>query len=319
MDDTIMKLLLDTDIGSDIDDALALLLCLHLPDISLKAVTTVYGNVELRAKIAKKLLRLVGLEIPVAIGEAEPLSSPMKIWHSGTEGKGILELEEVIAPAAESGVLPDAVDLMIRTARECSGELEIVSIGPLTNLATAIEKDPSFAKNVRRIWAMIGGITYPDTPPQRPLIPYEAFIAKPSHNVRCDVAAARVVLDSGVPLVMVGNDVTTRVRIRRFDLPRVEQEGSAFNSAVIKMMHVWLDYRSEIFERRVNWTCMHDALVVAEACGYGFTERDPVEVKLFEDGATQVLCVPESRIEVCRTVDKERFEKWYLDVVAGEV
>ncbi|MBU0595073.1 nucleoside hydrolase, partial [Candidatus Bipolaricaulota bacterium] len=260
-----MNIALDTDIGSDIDDTMALLLCLRLPELSVKAVTTVYGQVGIRAKIAKKLLDLAGVDIPVAVGESTPISSPMRIWHAGIEGQGILDEDEMRAPPSACGVLPDAVDLLARTARECEQDLDVVAIGPLTNLARAIQRDPEFRSNVRCIWAMIGGVTYPDRPPDRAFAPGEAFIARASHNVRCDVGAARIILESGIPVVMVGNDVTTRCRIDLPGIDKIKQHGGDVDQAVVRMMRTWLQYRSELFGRPVTWTCLHDALVVAEA------------------------------------------------------
>lgn len=310
-----MKLLLDTDIGSDIDDAMALLLALRLPNFALEAVTTVYGHVDLRAKIAKKLLDLDNRSVPVAKGRGKPIYSPYKIWHAGIEGQGILDEPEIRADCSSCGVLPDAVELMTQTARAHPGEIDIVSIGPLTNLARAIESDVSFKANVRRIWAMIGGISYPDPAPPR-LVPETAYVATASHNIKTDVGAARRVITSGIPIVMVGNDVTTRVRINLEGIARIERCPDALSTAVMRLMHIWLDYRSHLFGHPVEWTCLHDALVVAEAYGMGFTEREPVDVEIFDDGSTEVRTNSMSHIEVCKSVRSRDFMAWYIKTVA---
>jgi len=314
-----MHAILDTDIGSDIDDAMALLLCLRLADLRPRAITTVYGKVELRARIAKKLVDLAGVDVPVAVGECMPISSPMGIWHTGEEGRGLLEPNEVARPVEGLGIHFDAVQLLIELAAEGPAPLDIIAIGPLTNIARAIQREPRFAEQVGRIWAMIGGISYPDTPPDRPLAPGEAFIAQASHNVRCDVGATRIVLESGIPVTMVGNDVTTRVRFNAADIQGVEGEGSTLNRAVMSLMRVWLAYRAQLFGRPVTWTCLHDALVVAEAYGMGFTQRDPVDVDLSDDGITHVTANPKSHIDVSRAVDRSAFEQWYLGVVTASV
>lgn len=311
-----MPIILDTDIGSDIDDAMALLLCLRHSTADLRAVTTVYGQVELRAKIAARLLRLAALEVPVAVGVGSPISSPMAVWHTGTEGRGVLDDADFIAPTRDYGILPDAIQLLTETVREYPGEIDIVAIGPLTNIARAIQADRKFAASVRRIWAMMGGISFPAPAPNRPLMLGEWFVASSSHNLRCDIGAARVVLASGIPIVMVGNDVTTRVRIDLDGISRIENSADAVAMAIMRMMHVWLDYRSVVIRRQVTWTCLHDALVVAEACGRDFTTRDPVDVEVYEDGSTRVSRNDHSSITICRTVRKEHFERWYLDAVA---
>jgi len=311
--------ILDTDIGSDIDDAMALLLCLRLPDLDLRAVTTVYGQVELRARIARKLLRLARCDVPVAVGQSCPMQSPTGVWHTGIEGEGLLDQADLDASCAEFGLVPNAVDLLSRLTREDPGAIEIISIGPLTNIAAAIESDPEFKTRVSRIWAMIAGVSHPAPPPNRPLAPGESFVAASSHNIRCDVGAARIVLESGIPLVMVGNDVTTQVRIDLDGIRQVEDTADEMAGAVVRMMRAWLDYRSDLFGQRISWTCLHDALVVAEAYGMGFTERDRVDVELSEDGTTRVTARPASPIEVCRTVRSSGFERWYLASVTGIV
>lgn len=85
------------------------------------------------------------------------------------------------------------------------------------------------------------------------------------------------------------------------------------------MMLVWLSYRSGIRDRLVSWTCIHDALVVAEACGHIFTKRDPVEIEVEDDASTKVRAIRDSHIDVCRTVDDERFERWFLDMVCSSI
>ena len=188
----------------------------------------------------------------------------------------------------------------------------------LTNVARAVQQDVEFSRKVRRIWAMIGGISYPNPPPERPLLPGESFLARPSHNVRCDVAAAKVVLESGIPLVMIGNDVTTRVRIDLEGIAQLDARQDALSQGVVRLMRVWLDYRSRLFGSPVTWTCLHDALVVAEACGMAFTTCDPVRVELQDDGATVVTGDPDSHIRVARTVREQDFERWYLTSVAAQ-
>jgi purine nucleosidase len=101
-------ILVDTDIGSDIDDALALLLLLHLEDVALLGITTVYGNVALRAKIARRILEAAGQAVPVVVGTGVPMSSPLPVWHMGVEGVGLLNDDEAQAPSSNSCLGEDA-------------------------------------------------------------------------------------------------------------------------------------------------------------------------------------------------------------------
>ena len=111
--------ILDSDIGSDIDDAMALLLCLRLKEFPLIAIITVYNNVELRARIAKKMLMLENKIIPVGIGIGDPLDEELRLmWETGHEGEGLLTEEEFSIPLADFGITLDGIDLMIQKAKQ---------------------------------------------------------------------------------------------------------------------------------------------------------------------------------------------------------
>ncbi|MBN1854651.1 MAG: nucleoside hydrolase, partial [Pirellulales bacterium] len=157
-----IKILFDTDIGSDIDDALALLLLLHLPDIELVGITTVYGKVDIRAKIAKKILDAAKVSVPVIAGESVPLDSPVPVWHAGTEGYGVLDEVELAAPLEMFGVRSGADDFIVEMIEANRGEITLVALGALTNVAQAITKKPEICHWVKGFYFMGGGVTYPD-------------------------------------------------------------------------------------------------------------------------------------------------------------
>src|SRR5262245_10424073 len=144
------RIVLDTDIGTDVDDALALALALASPEIELVAVTTVAGDTTLRARIAARLLALAGRDdIPVYPGCARALSSPGGFAWFGHEGDGILDGSR----DAVSG--EPAVDALLRLFGS-GDEIELVAIGPLTNVAVALEREPAFARRVARLTVMGG-------------------------------------------------------------------------------------------------------------------------------------------------------------------
>src|SRR5262249_27868961 len=144
------RIVLDTDIGSDVDDALALGLALASPELDLVAVTTVSGDTTVRARIAARLLALAGrADVPVYAGCSEPLGGGAGFAWFGHEGEGLLD-------GARGAVAPEhAVDALLRLFREQDG-LELVTIGPLTNVAEALERDPALARRVVRLTAMGG-------------------------------------------------------------------------------------------------------------------------------------------------------------------
>src|SRR5262245_24165922 len=153
-----IPIVLDTDIGSDVDDALCLALAIAAPEIELIAVTHVSGDTRLRARISRRLLDLGGRgAVPVSAGRSEPLDGGRRFVWFGHEGVGILDDEPGIPVPND-----DAVEVLCRIFRT-PGDRELVTIGPLTNVAAALDRDPSIAGNVRQLTVMGGylrGATY---------------------------------------------------------------------------------------------------------------------------------------------------------------
>lgn len=176
-----IPIILDTDIGTDVDDAFALVMAVKEPEIDLLAVTTVYGDVDLRARMAKRLLNLLGKsDIPVAAGQSQPLFDGKDSYWGGWEGKGLLEpLHEPIPYESDN-----AIDLMHSILKSASEKITLVAIGPLTNLAVLIKTHPEVLPNVKEIICM-GGTLQPNDE---------------EWNVQCDPEAAYQLLTSGLPI-----------------------------------------------------------------------------------------------------------------------
>jgi purine nucleosidase len=117
------KFLLDTDIGSDVDDAFALLTLLKLVPERLIGVTTAYGCAELRAKITKKLIEAAGYDIPVVAGESSPIGSPQPIHLTGKEGFGVLTKEEIEKPIESFGIETNAPEFIVKQVTNYPGEV----------------------------------------------------------------------------------------------------------------------------------------------------------------------------------------------------
>src|SRR5262249_37867116 len=134
------RIVLDTDIGTDVDDALALALALASPEIELVAVPTASGDTALRARIAARLLALAGrTEVPVHAGCTRPLGGGAGFAWFGHEGDGILDgSRDAIASTP-------AADALVQLFRREQG-LELVTVGPLTNVAVAPERGPGLAQ-----------------------------------------------------------------------------------------------------------------------------------------------------------------------------
>jgi purine nucleosidase len=218
MTERVRPTVLDTDIGSDVDDLLALTLLARAPEVRLIGITTVYGDTLLRARIARWTCdRLDRPDITVIPGLGKTLAG-REIWWPGHEGVGLADLEA--APVPEG---LDAVAYLVQTAREHAGELDLIAIGPLTNVAAALREDPAFAGNLHHLYIM-GGAFWRD---------------RAEHNFKCDPEAADLVMRSGIPMSVSGLDVTKRVWVTEADLVTLEGSDHALGAVLADQVRRW--------------------------------------------------------------------------------
>jgi purine nucleosidase len=183
-------MLIDTDMGSD--DAVALIMALRHPDIDVKAITTVYGNVSLPQAVRNALIvtELCDATVPVYRGVEKPLIRPFEdaTWFHGSDGLG----DVGIADPKGTPTQGHAVDAIIETVLANPG-IMIVTLGPLTNVALAVQRAPEIIENVSRCVVMGGAAcTYGNVTPAA------------EWNIWCDPEAARMVFLSGMRVEMVG-------------------------------------------------------------------------------------------------------------------
>ncbi len=245
---------LDTDLGSDVDDALALAVLLGSPELDLLGASTVYGDVRMRARLLAGFAALAGRDVPAHPGRSQPLSG-RPVWVSGEEGQHFAGLDHLVtAPPSDR----DGVDWLLEQARAAEGELEIVAVGPLTNLAHAVRSDPGFVTSVRRVWLMGGSFEEPAT-------------GRPEHNFASDAVAADEVIRSGLRLTVTGLEITRQVRL---DGAAVAELGTAgpLGAQLERETRAWMAYWNEPHD------VPHDAVtVIAMLRPDLFTER-PIRV-----------------------------------------
>ena len=188
------RIIIDTDTAGD--DAAALILAAKSPDVEILGVTVLAGNVSLEqaAMNALAVLELIGCDVPVYPGAGAPLSGEEKACFSvyGADGMGEAGL---IHPKGRPQA-QNAVDFILDTVRANPGEIEIVALGPATNLALAIEKDRETMLQVKRIWSMGTAGFGPGN-----ATPVAEF------NVYKDAPAYKIMLELGVPVTVVGLDM----------------------------------------------------------------------------------------------------------------
>src|SRR5215204_5045562 len=229
-----IPVVIDTDIGADPDDALALILALASPEVDVRGVTIVSGDVGWRALIATRLLGMAGRsDIPVFLGRSQLRQM------SGAEGKGVLD-RPYDGHEASIQTTP-TVDWLLAESRRNS--FHLVAIGPLTNVAAAIEEDREFAGRLLGLTVM-GGLLDERTMPiawQR-AIEERGGAAWPDYNTTCDPAAALTVARCGIPITWVTLDVTMRAPLRaamRRLLPPEHPLGAALGRMIDAWHAVW--------------------------------------------------------------------------------
>lgn len=235
-----LPIIIDTDIGADPDDALALMLALASPEVEVRGVTIVSGDVRWRGRIAARLLGMAGrADIPIFLGAGELLDPEHQATMLGSEGQGMLDLP-YDGPEARIQAMPAADWLIAEARRE---PFHLVAIGPLTNVAVAMERDPEFRQRLLGVTAM-GGLLDVRTQPEawQREIAQRGVAGWPDYNTTSDPTAALTVARAGSPLTWVTLDVTMRAPLRqaaRDSLPDDHPLGLALGRMIDHWQAYW--------------------------------------------------------------------------------
>ncbi len=284
--------IIDTDIGGDIDDVLALAFALNSPEVDLRAVTTVNTDPAMRARIAAKMLRTFGRE-DVAVVPGEKL----QFDGSPTFCK---DINQAVLVSVEDPVPPSdltATEVIVETVRNCSEALTIIGIGCWTNIARAFDKAPSLSDAVGRLVLMGGKISPPG----------------PESNVLCDPAAAAFVLDLPVPKLLVPLDVTAQCRYAAGRHEDLVTTGGEQTKLVWDLMRAWQIGRLGGNTRAEP--VLHDPLAVAVAFDPSLIRQlEPMRVTVSHENNDPPSTLPVPGLpnaEVVRDVDRTRFEELF--------
>ena len=265
---TVQRILLDCDPGHD--DAIALLLAARSPAVRLEAVTTVAGNasVENTARNALRICALAGIsDVPVAAGMDRPLvralhTAPSIHGASGLDGPTLPDPDRPLAPL-------HAVDLIIEQALAAGGEdgdLTLVATGPLTNVATALRREPRIIPRLRRIVLMGGAIGLGNWTPAA------------EFNIFVDPEAAQNVFTSGCPITMIGLDVTHQV----LATPTVRERIRALNTPVAVVVDELLGFFAGSYREVFGFEAppLHDPCAVAAVIDPSLIRTQPMHVEI---------------------------------------
>lgn len=292
------KIIIDTDIGDDIDDALAIAFALESPELNIIGITTVYKNVIARAKLAVNMLQKAGRgDIPVYAGIGRPIIDKV-------------DLNEIPCQYSEEkdgsvgGFGTNAIDFIIDTVMESEGDITLVPIGPLTNIAIAILKEPELRGKVKEI-VMMGGSYYNHLT---------------EWNMKCDPEAARIVFDSGIPIKAVGLDVTVKCILSEDNVNWLLTNHNKSATYLPELIARWrIETDGPI--------TLHDPLAICAIFHENILEMQQDEIVVetqgeFTRGATYNssslywgVNAEQSVIKAAKSVDAEAFLKLYMDRV----
>ncbi len=301
-----VKVILDTDIGDDIDDALALALIVASPELDLRGVTTVFGNTPARTRQALTELVIAGRsEVPVATGCGATMASRPHDTACAQLDK-LPNQDGTCLPAAQ---LPTAdprhaVDFLIETIMAGDGDIVPVTIGGLTNLALALVKEPKLKTRIPRIVMMAAEFRHPMA----------------EWNIRCDPEAASLVFASGIPVDVTTWHIGLNAKFRTEDLARLAGCPLPVAQYLHRAITAWtIHHRSPHHEPLPS---LYDPLAVATIINPGLCtwRQGTVTVELQGQttyGYTGFREHADGRHRVAWDVSRDAAINWYLDRICA--
>jgi len=279
----------DTDIGTDIDDAYALAALLQRYEIELLGVTTVSSDAAARARLAAKLLQVAGgkwSRVPVYAGISTPTQYMKQVeWAAGFSSPSL----------HTSG----GVEFMRREINARPGEITLIAVGELTNIAALLESEPGIGRRIRAIALMGGSIYRGYAPGSKP---------EPEWNIKSNARAAQVVFKSGVPLLVAPLDSTADLKLTPEMRVQIFTRGVPLNDALGALDQIW---------RYTNhWK--GDAPTLLDVLAIELVEPrkpwrlTPLVINVEDDGLMRVVALGKPNAQVALEVDVAAFMKAFV-------
>lgn len=291
-DSGVQKVILDSDIGDDIDDAFALALAESSPKLQLLGVTTAWGDTALRAQLTARFLRETGhADVPVYAGAATHANSIFT--QAKWAGAG---------PKPANG-WPNGVDFILDTIRKYPDQVTLISIAPFTNIGAAIERDPATFRKLRRVVIMGGSVRrgygdlgyLPDHGPE------------PEYNVMMDIPAAQKLFTSGVPLYVMPLD-STQLKLDEVLRGILFSQDTRITNALLPLYEEWANSTQN------PTPTLFDAMAVAAAIDPSLCPTQPMHIEVDEKGFTRETGgAPNAN--VCLASDSDRFFHFYVPAI----
>jgi inosine-uridine nucleoside N-ribohydrolase len=278
------KVIIDTDIGDDIDDAFAVALALRSQELEILGISTTFGDTETRAKLVDRMLGEAGrTDIPVAVGVPTDVKT--------TLGQ---------RPYAEGGHFarashPQAVDFILDQIRKNPGEITLVTIGPLVNVGAMIYRDPETFRKLKRVVMMGGSVDRGYGDPYSPATP-----AQPEWNIKNDIGSAQKLFASGVPIYEMPLD-STQLKLDEVRRAFLFRQGTALTDALVILYHQWGQQTPTLF----------DPMTIAFIDDPKLCPVQPIHIDVDASGMT-LRGAGAPNAQVCLKSDPQAFLNFYL-------
>lgn len=284
------KIVIDTDIGTDIDDAFAVALALQSPEFHILGFSTASGDTTARARILDQMLGVSGHgDIPVVAGAPTTLPNSMPpVGRQRRFGDHGTFSESVHPPAA--------VDFLLEQIRRFPGQITLVAIGPLTNLGALIDRDPRAARSLKRIVMMGGSISSADLGGWG-----TATAPTAEYNIAGDVRAAQKVFTSGIPLYVMTLDSTAQLKLDEVKRDALLSQGTPLTNSLAILNLMWGGQTPILF----------DAMAVAYVLDPGLCPTEPMHIVVDDSGIIrQGPGEPNARL--CLHSNPETFFRFFM-------
>jgi purine nucleosidase len=282
------KVIIDTDIGDDIDDVFAIGLALSSPELEILGITSAWGDTELRSRMLDRLLCETGRsDIPVATG----VKTASKNYFS----------QEAWAKAGEASSHRDAVDFLLVQIRKNPGEITLIAVAPLTNIGAAIDRDPETFKKLKRVVMMGGSIRrgYDDFGAIGTARPPDA-----EYNIAMDPAAAQKLMRSGVPIYMMPLD-STQLKFDEVKRAMLSTVSTPLTDSLQVLIAEWQRGTHQVTPT------MFDAVAAAYALESELCPMTPLHIDVDDKGFTREG-TGTANANVCLDSDSDRFFQFFM-------
>ncbi len=284
------KIIIDTDIGDDIDDAFAVGLALRSPEFEILGISSAWGDTHLRARLLSRFLKETGRgDIPVAMGIAKHPPGKVNVLTQAPYAQG--------GPADQK--YPNAVDFILEQIKLHPGEITLIAIGPETNLGAAIDRDAATFRKLKRV-VLMGGSVYRG---------YGQFNYGKTHgpdpewNILCDIQAAQKVFGSGVPLYVMPLD-STQIKLQELERAEIFKAATPLTDALLVLYAQWSKGATQT-------PTLFDAVAVAYAIHPELCPAQPMRLRVDDQAYTRVE-TGTPNAQVCLRSSSDQFLEFFM-------